>query len=77
MTVGERAAKAHYADGHEKSCSPACAVEISFIVGAMQQIIEEAAKIAEASVLDHDSNGCPACLGDSIADAIRLLKEGS
>jgi hypothetical protein len=46
----ERATKAHYADGHAKSCSPCCAVEIGFIARAI--------KDAEIEALEWAMNLC-------------------
>ena len=37
MNFGQKAAEAHYADGHRKGCSPACAVEIGFIEDALRK----------------------------------------
>ena len=44
---GERAVRAHYADGHAKGCSPACAVEI----GNIKIEIEAAVEAARAPLL--------------------------
>ena len=41
MTPEERATRAHYADGHAKSCSPCCAIEIGFITQAIRDAIKE------------------------------------
>lgn len=43
-TPGSRAAKAHYGDGHEKGCSPACAIEISLIETEIRAAEEAAAQ---------------------------------
>src|SRR5574341_1472226 len=54
--LGQRAAQAHYEDGHAKGCSPACVVEIDCIRRALVEVRDAAyaeqrerdAKIAEA-----------------------------
>jgi hypothetical protein len=46
----ERATKAHYADGHAKSCSPCCAIEIGFIAKAIRDAEIEALEWAAKQV---------------------------
>lgn len=52
------AAQAHYADGHQKGCSPACAVEIFHIEAAIKQAVaeerERCANIAEEMTMERE-----------------------
>lgn len=47
--TGPLAGWAHFADGHAKSCSPACIVEIESIKAALNRVIEASLKSSESS----------------------------